>query len=68
MKNTYTKIIDNCLSCEHHFVQRIWTPDSWEHEYGCYCEKKNNKLVGSDDWHLEKYTDIPDWCPMLNKE
>lgn len=35
--NAYTKVIDNCMDCEFHTVERIWTPDSWEHKYGCYC-------------------------------
>lgn len=65
--NTYSKVIDNCMDCEFHTVERIWTPDSWDHEYGCYCTKYNNKLVNSDDWDLRKYTQIPNWCPMLKK-
>ena len=24
-----------------------------------------DKLVAGDDWHLRRYTDIPDWCPKL---
>ena len=22
------------------------------------------RCVGSDDWHLKEYTDVPDWCPF----
>ena len=26
------------------------------------------RCVGSDDWHLRKYTDVPDWCPYKQQE
>ena len=22
------------------------------------------RCVGSDDWYLKEYTDVPDWCPF----
>ena len=31
MANFYTKKIENCMDCDNHKVERIWTPDSWEH-------------------------------------
>lgn len=68
MDNIVTFKIDNCMKCPFHFVDKIFTDDSWNHEEGCYCKKSDNKLVGADDWHLEEYTKIPDWCPLLNKE
>lgn len=51
-------------------VRPIYTPDSWDHEEGCYCKLVKDvngydKLVAGDDWHLRRYTDIPDWCPKL---
>ena len=67
MANFYMKKIENCMDCDHHTVERIWTPDSWEHVEGCYCTKCNNKLVGSDDWDVRDNATIPDWCPMLEK-
>ena len=43
-----------------------------EHEYGVYCSKVEdnnsyngrNKLVAADDWDVEKYSQVPDWCPI----
>lgn len=68
--NSFTIIITNCLDCPNHDVRPIYTPDSWDHEEGCYCklvkdQKGHDKLVAGDDWHLRRYTDIPDWCPKL---
>ena len=76
--NVVNIVINNCLNCPYHYVEGILTADSWEHETGCYCkmvedkDTKNwssngkHKLVASDDWHLERYTQIPDWCPYCN--
>lgn len=46
--NSFTITITNCLDCP------IYTPDSWDHEEGCYCKlvkdvKGHNKLVAGDD-------------------
>jgi hypothetical protein len=68
--------IDNCCQCPHHYQERIWTPDSWEHDYGVYCSKvedkksynKKHKLVAEDEWDVEKYSKIPNWCPLLNNK
>ena len=80
VKNTAKIIIENCLNCPYHYCESILTADSWEHETGCYCKKVEDKstdswgsngkhrLVGSDDWHLELYTKIPDWCPYCDRE
>lgn len=69
--------IDNCLKCINCYTAPILTTDSFEHEEGAYCKLvsdrstsgfgKNgqHKLIGSDDWHLENYTQIPNWCPLL---
>lgn len=78
--NIATIKIDNCLNCPHHFVDRIWTADSFEHESGCFCmlvreddmvkkefHRQEQKMVGCDDWHLERYTKVPDWCPLIKK-
>lgn len=77
--NEVTFKIDNCLKCNNCYTAPILTADSFEHEEGAYCKLvkdpsfdgfgKNgeHKLIGSDDWHLENYTHIPDWCPLLNK-
>ena len=65
-----------CVNC---YTASIHTADSFEHERGAYCKLvldsatdgfgKNGKhrLIASDDWHLERYTSIPDWCPLLDK-
>ena len=68
MANFYIKKIDNCMDCDYHKVERIYTGDSWDHEYGCYCGLCLNRKVAQDDWDLRKYSQIPDWCPMLNKK
>ena len=65
--NEVKLIITNCMKCPYHYVEKIYTPDSFEHEEGCYCEI-SNKLVVADDWNLEKWANIPDWCPLVGKE
>lgn len=67
--------IDKCCDCQHHYVQRIYTADSWEHVEGLYCSKvtdvrssnQKHRLVVSDDWDAREHSRIPDWCPLLNK-
>ena len=67
--------ITNCCCCPHHYVEPIYTSsDPWEHEEAVYCSKTideetdtGNKIVCADGWNLEKYADIPDWCPLLKK-
>lgn len=79
--NSVTFKIDNCLKCPKCYVDPIYTADSFEHESGAYCslvedketgkifgQNGKHKIIGSDDWHLEKYTKIPDWCPLLKNE
>ena len=64
--------INNCCDCPYHYEERVYTPDSWEHEIGVYCSKvedknscnKQHKLVVSDDRDVRKWSQIPDWCPM----
>lgn len=76
--NTVNLKIDNCMNCPHHFTDGILTADPFEHEKGCFCSKVRDeknyecygqyyKLVAADDWHLEKYTQVPDWCPLLTE-
>lgn len=65
--------IDNCCKCPYSYQERIYTPDSFEHETGVYCSKTEDKksynrlhkLVAEDDWDVEKYANIPNWCPLL---
>lgn len=64
--------IDNCCDCPHHYKERIYTPDSFEHVTGVYCSKvidmnsynKKHKLVIADDFDVRKWSQIPDWCPL----
>lgn len=64
--------IDNCCDCPHHYTEKIYTPDPWEHEEGVYCSKvkdtnsynKKHKLVVTDDWDVKRWSQIPDWCPL----
>ena len=35
--------IDNCCDCPNHYTEKIYTPDSFEHEEGVYCSKVNDK-------------------------
>lgn len=74
--NKVTFEITNCCNCPNHYVEHIYTPDPWEHEEGVYCSKvldsdsynHKHKLVCADDWNVEKYADIPDWCPLLKSK
>lgn len=76
MGNVVTFQIDNCKDCKNHYVERIYTADSFEHESGLYCScvkddksyNKKHKLVASDDIDVTKYSQIPNWCPLLNKD
>lgn len=69
-------VITNCMDCYYSYTERIYTPDSFEIEIGCYCEKiedkesynKKHKLIVADDKDLRYWTKIPDWCPYCNKE
>lgn len=68
--------IDNCCDCPYSYTENIYTPDSFEHEEGIYCSKvddtnsynKKNKLIVADDWDIRKWSQIPDWCPLLKNE
>lgn len=64
--------IDNCCDCPYHYIEHIYTPNSFEHEEGAFCSKVNNKksynrkhkLIVADDWDVRKCSNIPDWCPV----
>lgn len=72
MSNKVCFEIDNCCDCPNHYIERIYTADSFEHEEGLYCSKvddknsynKKHKLVVADDWDVRKSSQIPDWCPI----
>lgn len=79
MAEWLNKIV-NCADCRFHTKHQIWTPDSFEHEYGIFCSKTkadsttltldgtiDEKLVVTDDWDPKKYAKVPEWCPMLSK-
>lgn len=76
MANTLTVNITNCKDCKNHYCERIYTADSFEHEEGMYCSLVTDKnsynhkhrLIASDDIDVTRYSDIPDWCPMLNMQ
>ena len=67
--------ITNCCDCPNHYIERIYTSDSFEHEEGVYCSKvedrnsynKKHKLVVSDDRDVRKWSHVPDWCPLCSK-
>ena len=75
MGNQVTICINNCKECTSHYTEKIYTSDSFEHITGLFCSKvedKNSenhkhKLVAEDDWDVYKYSEIPDWCPLLDK-
>ena len=70
-----TARIDNCCDCPNHYKEKIYTPDPWEHETGVYCSKvedknsynKQHKLIVADEWDVKKWSQIPDWCPLLSQ-
>ena len=67
--------INNCCDCPYHYIERVYTPDPWDHDEGVFCSKvkdvssenRKHKMVASDGWNLRKWSQIPDWCPLLNK-
>ncbi len=67
MINKVCFTIDNCCDCQHSHIDKIYTPDSFDHEEGIYCLKANNELIASDDWNIRNKASIPGWCPLLNK-
>lgn len=74
--NTIYLEITTCCQCPNHYKERIYTADSWEHVTGAYCSKvedtascnKRNKLIAEDNWNVDKYMQIPDWCPLLKNK
>lgn len=75
MSNKVCFEIDNCCDCPNHYKEKIYTPDPWEHETGVYCSKvedknsynKQHKLIVADEWDVKKWSQIPDWCPLLSQ-
>ena len=71
--NPYIKDLDQADRIE--LNKSLLTPydgeqfyDDDRYVYLCKLVKDVNgydKLVAGDDWHLRRYTDIPDWCPKL---
>lgn len=73
--------VDNCLNCPYCEKHQLMTPDSFEHEVGAFCSQTeaiskewvhetydgiiSKRMIGCDDWHLEQYTKVPDWCPFI---
>lgn len=76
---TFTK----CSQCPSHECHQIWTPDSFEHEFGIYCSEVDDnseglnqrtydgiihkKLIACDDRGREINAKVPDWCPHYVK-
>lgn len=79
MSNEVSVKFTQCKDCNHSHVEAILTADSFEHESGIYCGKckeprpeerwgvhsTDDRLIASDEWDPRKYSDIPDWCPLL---
>lgn len=70
--NYFYQKIENCCDCKHSHIEKIYTPDSWEHESGIFCSitktrEGKDRLVVADEWNLRKWSRIPDWCPKLQK-
>lgn len=71
MNKVYFEIY-NCCKCPYSYQERIYVPDSFEIEFGCYCSKvedknsdnKKHKLVVADE-NVGRWAFIPDWCPLL---
>ena len=71
-QNHFFLKIKNCCDCPYSYTKPVYTPDSWEHETGIYCRKikdkeEKDKLIVADDWDLRKWSQIPDYCPLINK-
>ena len=72
--NKVTFEIDNCCDCPNSYQERVYTPDPFELETGCYCSKvedkhsynKKHKLVAADE-DVREWAQIPDWCPLLRE-
>ena len=68
--------INNCCDCPNHYIERVYTADPWEHESGVFCykvkdessENRKHKMVVSDGYNLRKWSNIPDWCPLLSNK
>lgn len=68
--------IDNCCDCPYSYTEKVYTPDPFEHEEGIFCSRvedqnsynKKNKLIVADEWDIRKWSQIPDWCPLLKNK
>lgn len=61
--NYCIKVIENCIDCEHCKVDKVYTPDSYDHESKATCTKENKVIAEFDDNAFRKCCAIPDWCP-----
>ena len=79
MKAKIALEIENCTECPFHERHQVWTPDSFDHEYGIYCSraerledaasgKTSKRLVVADEWDPGKYAEVPSWCPFIIRE
>lgn len=70
------QFISHCCQCPYSHTEQITTPDSFEHDMGMYCKLCQTKekaygvntydrLICSDEWHVEDEALVPDWCPFL---
>ena len=67
--------IDNCCDCSYSYQERVYTPDPFELEIGCYCSRVEDrksyngkhKLVVADE-DVKEWAKIPDWCPLLKEQ
>ena len=73
--NKVTFEINNCCDCPNSYQERVYTPDPFELETGCYCSKiedkhsynRKHKLVAADE-DVREWSQIPDWCPLLKQK
>lgn len=60
--------IENCSQCPFIKKERHYTADSFEMAFDWFCEAEDNKIIaGYVEWHEEKKTPIPTWCPKKTK-
>ena len=56
--------IDSCDKCPNLFVERHYTPDSFEMVFDWKCEEYGNKHKHIGFQEGRDYPKIPDWCPL----
>lgn len=58
--------ISTCKQCPHFTISKVESTDGFDRGEYWHCKKADKEIAPFVEWHEERDTPIPKWCPCAS--